>query len=83
MNLYLIADCPSELTLPPLPSGIGCYISDMCTAVRCCLEIDTIKTSAQFYVTVDGCEKQLTVGIEQMSTVKDISDYKFGMIKLD
>jgi hypothetical protein len=50
----------------------------MCTAIRCCLEVDIIKTSVQFYVTVDGCEKQLTVGIEQMNTVKDISDYKFG-----
>ncbi|XP_060573589.1 uncharacterized protein LOC132731425, partial [Ruditapes philippinarum] len=71
-------ECPSELSLAPLPSGIGCYISDMCTAIRCCLEVDIIKTSVQFYVTVDGCEKQLTVGIEQMNTVKDISGYKFG-----
>jgi hypothetical protein len=50
----------------------------MCTAIRCCLEVDIIKTSVQFYVTVDGCKKQLTVGIEKMNTVKDISDYKFG-----
>jgi hypothetical protein len=78
MDIYLISECPAELTLEPLPSGIGCYISDMCTAIRCCLEVDIIKTSVQFYITIDGCEKQITVGIEQLNTVKDISNYKFG-----
>ncbi|XP_053400990.1 uncharacterized protein LOC123541000 [Mercenaria mercenaria] len=71
-------DCPAKLTLKPLSSGIGCYISNMCTAVQCCLELDIVQTSVQFYVTVDGCEKQLTVGIEQMETVKDLRNYQFG-----
>ncbi|XP_053398344.1 uncharacterized protein LOC128556707 [Mercenaria mercenaria] len=71
-------ECPVELTLSPLPSGIGCFISDMCTAIQCCLEIEIVQTSVSFYVIVDGCGKKLTVGIEQMKLVLDIDSYQFG-----
>ncbi|XP_060596420.1 uncharacterized protein LOC132750448 [Ruditapes philippinarum] len=72
------SDCPVDITLPSLPSYIGCYVSDTCTSVRCCLEIDIISTSMSFFISMDGCEKQMTVGIEQLTSTIDIDEYKFG-----
>ena len=66
------------LALNHLPPGVACHISDMCTSVHCCLEIDTVQTAVTFQLTIDACEQKLLVGVDNLHTVMDLQFYKFG-----
>lgn len=72
------SDCPVTLDLKPLSSDISCYISDICTSIQCCLQLDIVQTAVEFQLAIDSCEKKLKVAIEKISIVKDLHNYTFG-----
>ncbi|XP_060567959.1 uncharacterized protein LOC132726631 [Ruditapes philippinarum] len=72
------SECSADIALSPLPEYISCYISDVCTSVQCCLEVDIIQTSVQFSLTIDACNNKLHVGIENMVIEKELGSYEYG-----
>lgn len=76
---FCIPACAEDLTLPDLPNYVACHISEVCTSVQCCLEVEPFQTSAQFYIELDACELMLTVGIEKLKRKIDLKNYNYGM----
>jgi hypothetical protein len=79
LELYLfVSECSADIALSPLPEYISCYISDVCTSVQCCLEVDIIQTSVEFSLTIDACNNILHIGIENMVIEKELGCYEYG-----
>ncbi|KAL5013968.1 hypothetical protein ScPMuIL_008238, partial [Solemya velum] len=71
-------ECTKSVELPTLEGAYGCTISDSCTSVDCCLEVETIDRSFNVFVSIDGCNNKLSVGIEKLTFEKMLFDYQFG-----
>lgn len=77
--LFYFVDCSVNVEFPELPEYVACHVTDTCTAVKCCLELGVLKSAATFYLTIDACEQQLEIGIEQLSFVRDLETFEFGI----
>lgn len=71
-------ECSADVDLPELPDFISCHLTEICTAVECCLEVGVLKTTATFYLAVDACEQKLEIGIEQIKLIQDFRTFEFG-----
>ena len=66
------------MTLPALPDNIVCHISDTCTAIDCCAYIPLLNKTFNFFLNIDPCYEQLSVGIEKMHHEYKLLDYQYG-----
>ncbi|KAK6174798.1 hypothetical protein SNE40_013376 [Patella caerulea] len=71
-------DCPLNMTLPALPSNLGCYIPDYCTGIICCTEVSQVRRAFQAHILIDGCNFQMSVGIEKIFFNISLVDYEWG-----
>ncbi|XP_052806227.1 uncharacterized protein LOC128235446 [Mya arenaria] len=71
-------DCQSYVELPKLNSSVTCFLSDSCTAVKCCLDIEILQSSIEFELNIDACEQEIHVGIESLRTIKFMQTYEYG-----
>ena len=51
---------------------------DTCTGISCCLEIEEFQLSVNFYIILDACDYEFSVGIENLPYNKVLLDYEFG-----
>ncbi|XP_071145140.1 uncharacterized protein [Mytilus edulis] len=73
--------CPHKLSLLlPLPDTIVCSLSDTCTSVDCCMDVERLDKSFHIYLDIDPCYHRLTVGIEQMQFNRSLQDYSWGTV---
>lgn len=74
------SDCQTELQteLQNLPSIMSCYISNMCTDFKCCVDVSLIKRSFEISLKLDTCRYQLHIEIERLKINVALVDYKFG-----
>ncbi|KAK3612535.1 hypothetical protein CHS0354_024512 [Potamilus streckersoni] len=60
-------DCKFNLSLPELPAGVKCHVSDFCTGISCCLPMETLNRAVEMHLEVDSCNNVLSVGIEKLT----------------
>ncbi|XP_038062441.1 uncharacterized protein LOC119732930 [Patiria miniata] len=70
----------TDVSLPPLPSGVTCEFSDRCLGIRCCTELDLEITvlSVNMWLVLDPCEFTLSMGLGKWSLTFTIFDYHWG-----
>ena len=73
-----LSDCPFEVERLELPSTTVCNIPTYCTGVKCCTNVDTLKRNINYYVFVDTCKYQLTLGIEKLEFSASLFSYEWG-----
>ncbi|CAG2253142.1 unnamed protein product [Mytilus edulis] len=73
--------CPHRVSLVlPLPDNIVCSLSETCTSVDCCMDVELLNKSFHIYLDIDPCYHRLTVGIEQMQFNRSLQDYSWGTV---
>ncbi|VDI13107.1 Hypothetical predicted protein, partial [Mytilus galloprovincialis] len=73
--------CPHKVgSILPLPDNMVCSLSDTCTCVDCCMNVELLDKSLHIYLDIDPCYHRLTVGIEQMQFNRSLQDYSWGTV---
>ncbi|KAK3609660.1 hypothetical protein CHS0354_035945 [Potamilus streckersoni] len=67
-----------KLTLPTLPSGVVCSVSETCTHIDCCVTVDALKLSMHTYLNLDFCNFEISYGIEKLTGLQKIFSYNWG-----
>ncbi|CAG2252210.1 unnamed protein product [Mytilus edulis] len=72
--------CGSTINnLPMLSSGTSCYISDVCTDVRCCVSVPFFGNHTfDFSLNLDGCTQYMVMSLENYKEQFMLSDFNFG-----
>ncbi|XP_063420822.1 uncharacterized protein LOC134706043 [Mytilus trossulus] len=70
--------CQKEVNTIPLDQSTVCHLYDYCTGVTCCTDVDIIGRSINTYVTLDPCNRRLSLGIEKYTVNISLFDYAFG-----
>lgn len=65
-------------SLPILPSGSSCYITDSCTNVHCCAKVPALQKSFDFSLSLHGCAQYLQVQLEEFQQKFMFGDLTFG-----
>ncbi|XP_071123195.1 uncharacterized protein [Mytilus edulis] len=78
VNGWNLKDCPVNMTLPRIHSSITCHLSELCTGIKCCIEVGKIKKTFNVFIILDYCLMQLSVGIERKSFEISLLQYKWG-----
>ncbi|KAK3612511.1 hypothetical protein CHS0354_024482 [Potamilus streckersoni] len=71
--------CPlSFVNLPSLPNAMDCHISEHCTGIDCCVDVDKIGLAFRVYLDIDTCNYRVTGGLEKLNTSISLIDYDWG-----
>ena len=63
-----------------LPSGTSCYISDVCTDVRCCVSVPFLGNHTfDFSLNLYGCTQYMEISLENYKEQFMLRDYTFGL----
>ncbi|VDI06314.1 Hypothetical predicted protein [Mytilus galloprovincialis] len=73
--------CPKPVSLSPLPNNTFCHLYDYCTGVTCCSDVELIGRTIKTYVSLDPCNRKMSIGIEKLSVNTSLFDYHFGSIE--
>jgi hypothetical protein len=78
-TLYF-SGCQNTLpfTLPKIHKSMSCYLSETCTAIDCCIDVEQISRSVHVYINLDACNYRLTAGIEKLTFDIPLLQYQFG-----
>jgi hypothetical protein len=69
------------LELPDLSDDVVCRVNDSCTVIDCCVNVPLLNQTFNFYLDIDPCYQEVTVGIEKMfTTQKLLNGYTFGFL---
>lgn len=72
--LYIL-ECPLNIMKPQLQNGVTCTLTQSCTGVECCLDMEFIDRSIMFKLDLDPCNHNLLLSIENL--VYNISLFNF------
>ena len=61
-----------------LPDYMSCYISEKCTEIECCADIELIGRSIHLTLALDPCHSILDVGIESYFHSLNLLDVELG-----
>ncbi|VDI15760.1 Hypothetical predicted protein [Mytilus galloprovincialis] len=75
---FYIPDCGMNMTLPMLPSGISCFITDTCTGIQCCVMNNLLQQTFEVSFLLDSCNRKLSISIEKIQYNNTLLDFKFG-----
>ncbi|XP_076076023.1 uncharacterized protein LOC143046845 [Mytilus galloprovincialis] len=79
---FNISECNSSVDISvSLPAGISCYLSDTCTGIDCCIQVDKLGLSVNTYVVLDTCHNTFTVGVENYKHTTTMLDIDYGEIQ--
>ncbi|VDI79784.1 Hypothetical predicted protein [Mytilus galloprovincialis] len=71
-------DCLEKVSLPALPYSTTCHLSDDCTGITCCTDVDLLSRSISTSIKLDPCEYTLQIQIEKLVVNISLVDYQFG-----
>ncbi|CAC5375019.1 unnamed protein product [Mytilus coruscus] len=81
-NGWNLNKCNDSVDIPlNLPAGISCYLSDTCTGIDCCIQVDKLGLSVNAYVLLDACHNTFTVGVENFKHTTTMLDIDLGEIQ--
>ncbi|WAR05126.1 hypothetical protein MAR_020495 [Mya arenaria] len=75
------SECQSYVDLPPLRSVVTCHLNKSCTSIKCCLDVEDLKSSVQFEINIDACNKEIHVVIEALHTTRYMQFYEYGELE--
>jgi len=64
--------------VPTLPDTISCTVPDYCTAIDCCMDIESLGLSLNAYIDVDLCSYRIAGGIEKKTFNVSLLSYEWG-----
>ncbi|XP_071131855.1 uncharacterized protein [Mytilus edulis] len=65
-------------SLPSVPNTMSCHLTDTCTGIDCCIDVEQISRSINVYIKLDACNYKLTAGIEKLTFDVPLLNYEFG-----
>ncbi|VDH92137.1 Hypothetical predicted protein [Mytilus galloprovincialis] len=71
-------DCQKEVTLIALKESTACHLYDFCTGITCCTNVEMIGRSINTYLTLDPCNKRMSIGIEKFTVNISLLNYNYG-----
>jgi hypothetical protein len=81
--ILYFSGCQNTLpfTLPKIHKSMSCYLSETCTAIDCCIDVEQISRSVNVYINLDACNYRLIAGIEKLTFDIPLLHYQFGQKK--
>ena len=79
---FLITGCPALVNLPALPTSMSCHITDTCTKLDCCVDVDKLGLSLNAYIILDTCNNRFTVGVDKFSRTISLLNVDFGKLEI-
>ncbi|XP_052083604.1 uncharacterized protein LOC127720904 [Mytilus californianus] len=70
--------CQKEITMVELDESTACHLYDYCTGITCCTTVEMIGRSINTYLTLDPCNKRMSIGIEKFTVNISLFDYDYG-----
>jgi hypothetical protein len=81
LYIYCVLECSNAPDMPvPLPAEVSCYLSNTCTGVDCCVQVDKLGLAINAYVLLDTCNNAFTIGIENYKHTTTILDIDYDQI---
>lgn len=84
ISIQRFSDCPLAMeTMTQIPSGLplSCHIKDHCTAIECCLDLQSpLQQTIHFFMDLDLCLQTLKLGIENLTFETTLLSYAYGLI---
>ncbi|WAR05123.1 hypothetical protein MAR_020492 [Mya arenaria] len=74
-------ECVAPKDVESLNGSVQCHIRKSCQMIECCATVDILKRNFYTYMSVDACNKTLTVGIEKYSYTISLVNYQFGTME--
>ncbi|VDI03913.1 Hypothetical predicted protein, partial [Mytilus galloprovincialis] len=71
-------DCQKEVTVKALDESTACHLYDYCTGITCCTTVEMIGRSINTYLTLDPCNRKMSIGIEKFTINISLFDYDYG-----
>lgn len=60
---------------------LSCHIKDHCTAIECCLDLQSpLQQTIHFFMDLDLCLQTLKLGIENLTFETTLLAYKYGVV---
>ncbi|KAL3873935.1 hypothetical protein ACJMK2_037012, partial [Sinanodonta woodiana] len=78
---FAIAACPRLSSNIILPDMVYCHVSDTCTSLDCCVDVELLSHSFHLYLYIDTCNQRVTVGIERLKFDLMMVDYIWGTVQ--
>ena len=75
---YFVSECPLNVSLFQLGSGVKCHIPDICTGVHCCVDVAVVGRSFHAFAVLDACNLVINVGIENLKFDLNLDNYEWG-----
>lgn len=83
-SIQRFSDCPLAMeAMKQIPSGLplSCHIKDHCTAIECCLDLQSpLQQTIHFFMDLDLCLQTLNLGIENLTFETTLLSYAYGLI---
>jgi hypothetical protein len=80
LYIYCVLECSNAPDMPvPLPAEVNCYLSNTCTGIDCCVQVDKLGLAINAYILLDTCNNAFTIGIENYkhtTTILDVGSNK-------
>ncbi|CAG2196994.1 unnamed protein product [Mytilus edulis] len=68
-----------HFSLPSVPNTMSCHLTDTCTGIDCCIDVEQISRSINVYIKLDACNYKLTAGIEKLTLDVPLLNYEFDI----
>ena len=76
---HILGCFDDSIELPILSDSMTCRLQPLCSAIKCCVDVDFLRTSFMGYVTLDPCNYKIKVGIEKIAFEKTLNAFDFGV----
>lgn len=72
--------CTGDVDLPVLSEDLTCYLGDTCDTVSCCVDVEDLGRTMEVSLSIDHCNRKLTLQLERLSEEISLVNYKWGKL---
>lgn len=62
---------------------VRCNMGYTCDTVSCCVDVEDLGRTMEVSLSIDHCNRKLTLQLERLSEEISLVDYKWGRLEID
>lgn len=76
---FFFKDCKQPNNIQSFGNDLLCNITDKCTEIICCLFLEKLELSLDFFLTMDPCNNKFTIGVGKLTKSEYLLSFQFGV----
>ncbi|XP_071123204.1 uncharacterized protein [Mytilus edulis] len=73
------SNCKQPNNIQSFGNDLLCNITDKCTEIICCLFLEKLELSLDFFLTMDPCNNKFTIGVGKLTKSEYLLSFQFGV----